>query len=87
MTTGIALAGLPDSFRESMREKILGMFIEAVPQAEFDAMLNKEIKAFFEDEQILLMRDMKIKSQILMETAAITAPWKTKWQCRRQRPR
>jgi len=51
---------LPTGFKEVMRENILKTFMGMIPQEKIDALVEAEVKAFFETEMILTIEQTKI---------------------------
>lgn len=60
-TTLLATAATQADFRSALRERILSAFIDLIPQQEFDALLDAEIKAFFETPQLLTVEQTKVE--------------------------
>ena len=52
---------LPAAFKDIMREKILVAYVDLVPKEQLDALLNKEIEAFFSSELIMTVEQTKIE--------------------------
>lgn len=48
-------------FRTALKEKVLGALVELIPEEEFNNMLNAEVKAFFESEQLLVIEQGKVQ--------------------------
>lgn len=55
------IVALPTAFKDIMREKILVAYVDLVPKEQLDALLNKEIEAFFSSEQVLTVEETKIQ--------------------------
>jgi hypothetical protein len=47
-------------FREKMRERILAAYVDLIPAEQFDAMLKAEVKAFFETESMLTVKQTQV---------------------------
>lgn len=61
MTSNLTLTTMPSDFKSALKEKILGAFIDLIPEEQFNEMLNEEIKAFFESEQIVAVTEGKME--------------------------
>lgn len=57
MTTELAL---PSTFKDMLREKILSMCMDMIPKEKLDELIEKEVKDFFDTEQLLTIKETTI---------------------------
>ena len=55
------LAHLPQQFREKLVDQVLQSFMGMLPKEKVDEMIEKEVMAFFETEQILTISETKLE--------------------------
>ena len=60
MSNDLAIANLPQTFRETLREKVMAATLDLIPQEVLDGYISKEIKAFFETEQLLTVKETEV---------------------------
>lgn len=60
MSNDLAIANLPQTFRETLREKVMAATLDLIPKEVLDNYISKEITAFFESEQLLTVKETEI---------------------------
>lgn len=56
----IAIANLPQTFRETLREKVMAATLDLIPKEVLDGYINREITAFFESEELLTVKETEV---------------------------
>lgn len=46
--SGLAIANLPQTFRETLREKVMAATLDLIPKEVLDGYISREITAFFD---------------------------------------
>lgn len=60
MSNDLAIANLPQTFRETLREKVMAATLDLIPKEVLDNYISKEIMAFFEAEQMLTIKETEV---------------------------
>lgn len=60
MSNDLAIANLPQTFRETLREKVMAATLDLIPKEVLDNYISKEITAFFESEELLTVKETEI---------------------------
>lgn len=61
MTDTVNPSQMPASFKDKLRERILSQFADLIPPEQMEALINAEIKAFFETPQLLTVQSTKVE--------------------------
>lgn len=56
----LALANLPQTFRETLREKVMAATLDLIPKEVLDGYISREITAFFESEELLTVKETEV---------------------------
>ena len=60
MSNDLAIANLPQTFRETLREKVMSATMDLIPKEMLDNYISREITAFFESEQLLTVKETEV---------------------------
>ena len=56
----LAIANLPQTFRETLREKVMAATLDLIPKEVLDGYISREITAFFESEELLTVKETEV---------------------------
>ena len=60
MSNDLAIANLPQTFRENLREKVMAATLDLIPKEVLDNYISREITAFFENEELLTVKETEV---------------------------
>ena len=60
MSNDLAIANLPQTFRETLREKVVAATMDLLPKEVLDGYISREINAFFESPELLTVKETEI---------------------------
>lgn len=60
MSTDLTIANLPQTFRDMLREKVMAATIDLIPPEVLDEYISREVKAFFECEELLTIKETEV---------------------------
>lgn len=60
MSTDVSITNLPQTFRDTLREKVLASTLDLIPKDVLDGYISREINAFFEREDLLTIKETEV---------------------------